>query len=194
MGRIVQNTVLEFCDDNLENVIGTHQRLNNPFQMGEIKKYMKGILNGLANMHKIGIVHRDLKPENILLKNGDAKICVFGSSKFLDRKNHKNTPYVVSRYYRAPELILSSIYYDETIDIWAAGCIFFEFLTLMNMFPGESEGLQVYEMICLLGMPTSEELRKMSEKIDERAMGIIKRIDFQVPYPDMKRLIGDKIG
>jgi len=64
------------------------------------------------------IVHRDLKPENILLKNGQVKICDFGSSKFIDDKNYLNTPYVVSRYYRAPELILASTKYDGAIDIW----------------------------------------------------------------------------
>jgi len=106
-----------------------------------IKQHMRGILNGLANMHAIGICHRDLKPENILLKNGEVKICDFGSSKFLDKKEFKNTPYVVSRYYRAPELILCSRYYDFSIDIWATGCIFFEFLTSQPLFPGESEGL-----------------------------------------------------
>ncbi len=56
-----------------------------------------------------------------------------------------NTPYVVARYYRAPELILGSHYYDESIDIWAAGCILFEIFTRTSLFPGESEGLQLLE-------------------------------------------------
>lgn len=63
-------------------------------------------------------MHRDLKPENILLKDNKVKICDFGSSKFLDEKDFKNTPYVVSRYYRAPELIFASNRYNEKIDIW----------------------------------------------------------------------------
>lgn len=52
-------------------------------------------------------MHRDLKPENILVNKQSqvAKICDFGSSKYID-SNGKNTPYIVSRYYRAPELIL----------------------------------------------------------------------------------------
>lgn len=92
-------------------------------------------------MHDLGICHRDLKPENILLKNDEVKICDFGSSKFLDKKEHKNTPYTVSRYYRAPELILASNFYDESIDIWAVGCILFEFMTRTPLFPGDTEGL-----------------------------------------------------
>jgi serine/threonine protein kinase len=60
------------------------------------------LLNGLKNIHDLNIAHRDLKPENVLLsKKGVIKICDFGSSKIIDPKG-KNTPYIVSRYYRAP--------------------------------------------------------------------------------------------
>lgn len=67
---------------------------------------MKQILLGMAYVHEKQISHRDLKPENILMnKEGVIKICDFGSAKMLDEK--LNTPYIVSRYYRAPELILA---------------------------------------------------------------------------------------
>jgi len=107
-----------------------------------IQKYVKEIFNGLKNMHEIGISHRDLKPENILLKEKEVRICDVGSSKILDKEpNYMNTPYVVSRYYRAPELILACYKYDHSIDIWATGCIIFELLTKTPMFPGDAEGL-----------------------------------------------------
>ena len=80
----------------------------------------------------------------------EVKICDFGSSKVLDKQKYMNTPYVVSRYYRAPELILGSNMYDETIDIWATGCIIFELLTRTPLFCGEAEGLQVLEMAQIL--------------------------------------------
>ena len=101
-------------------------------------------------MHDLGISHRDLKPENVLLKDGIVRICDVGSSKVLDdpkySANPMNTPYVVSRYYRAPELILGTNRYNESIDIWAAGCILFELMTKRPLFPGDSEGLQLVEM------------------------------------------------
>mmetsp|Transcript_23617 Transcript_23617/g.18066 ORF Transcript_23617/g.18066 Transcript_23617/m.18066 type:complete len:95 (+) Transcript_23617:212-496(+) len=93
------------------------------------------------HMHRKKVIHRDLKPENILLKDGDVRICDFGSSKVLDENVSKNTPYVVSRYYRAPELILACRNYTDRIDIWSVGCIIFELVTRMPMFPGDSEGL-----------------------------------------------------
>lgn len=113
--------------------------------MASIKKYVREIFTGLKNMHELGICHRDLKPENILVKDEVVKICDLGSSKILE-KDQLNTPYVVSRYYRAPELILACNEYDFSIDIWATGCIIFELLVKTPMFPGESEGLQIVEM------------------------------------------------
>ena len=69
-------------------------------------------------VHEKGICHRDLKPENILMnKEGVVKICDFGSAKVLS-PNGLNTPYIVSRYYRAPELILACSDYTHAIDIW----------------------------------------------------------------------------
>ena len=73
---------------------------------------------GMAYVHKQGVCHRDLKPENILKNDeGVVKICDFGSAKILSGSG-LNTPYIVSRYYRAPELILACSDYTNKIDIW----------------------------------------------------------------------------
>lgn len=61
------------------------------------------------------------------------KLCDFGSSKNID-KDGKNTPYIVSRYYRAPELILCITKYTTSIDIWAVGCILVELITREPLF------------------------------------------------------------
>lgn len=99
---------------------------------------MYQLLNGLNNIHKLSIAHRDLKPENVLIsKDGIIKICDFGSSKVMD-KTGKNTPYMVSRYYRAPELIMCITKYTEAIDIWAAGCILVELFTYDPIFKGKN--------------------------------------------------------
>lgn len=123
-------------------------------------------------MHELRIVHRDLKPENILIRNNIVKICDFGSSKFIDESpgSYKNTPYVVSRYYRAPELIFASNKYNEAIDIWAVGCILFELITRTPLFPGDTEGLQILEQCCVLGTPKSEEIEKLKETVEERVL------------------------
>lgn len=145
--RIIQNTVLEFCDRSLEDVLRGLEDRSEHLPMETIKKYARQMFNGLKGMHDLGICHRDLKPENVLLKDDEVRICDVGSSKVLDSKEpHMNTPYVVSRYYRAPELILAINRYDATIDVWATGCIIFELITRTPLFPGDAEGLQLIEM------------------------------------------------
>jgi len=116
--RVIQNAVFEFCDKSLEDVLKQLEKENTYLKIDTLKKFVKQILNGLAHMHKMRIIHRDLKPENVLIKDGCAKICDFGSSKVLDEVEYKNTPYVVSRYYRAPELILACTHYNDRIDVW----------------------------------------------------------------------------
>ena len=171
--RLIQNSVFEFCDKNLEDVLKELEKGPKKYlALSEIKRYIKEILNGLKNMHELRIVHRDLKPENILIQNGMVKICDFGSSKFIDEKpgSYKNTPYVVSRYYRAPELIFASNKYNEAIDIWAVGCILFELLTRTPLFPGDTEGLQILEQACVIGSPTPDELIRLGELVEDKVL------------------------
>jgi glycogen synthase kinase 3 beta len=120
------------------------------------------ILKGLVFVHDLGVVHRDLKPENVLMnEEGVVKICDFGSAKIIDKAG-KNTPYIVSRFYRAPELILGISTYGSPIDIWATGCIFAELITQKPLFPGKTEGSQLLEQIAILGTISEEDLAGMS--------------------------------
>lgn len=94
-----------------------------------------------------------MKPENILYTTDRiVKICDFGSSKQIN-PGDKSTPYIVSRYYRSPELLLGCNNYSYSIDIFAVGCIMAELFTLNPLFAGKTEGLQIFEHICLLGKP-----------------------------------------
>mgnify|MGYP000213942388 CR=1 FL=1 len=103
--KLIQNIVFEYMDDNLENMIQAKYKNKDRFREKEIKLMIYQVLRGLDFIHGKNIVHRDLKPENLLWKRGGVvKICDFGSSKYID-PNGQNTPYIVSRYYRAPELI-----------------------------------------------------------------------------------------
>ena len=81
----------------------------------KIRQISKQLLLGLDYCHKKNIVHRDLKPENVLFtqdtQDERVKIFDFGSSKCI-KDNNTSTPYIVSRYYRAPELFLGKIDYN----------------------------------------------------------------------------------
>eukprot|EP00171_Calliarthron_tuberculosum_P014166 IDg14166t1 len=74
-----------------------------------------------------------------------------------ERKGNALTEYVVTRWYRAPELVLSGDAYGRAVDMWAIGCILGEMLARRVLFPGKDFRHQV-ELICsVIGKPTPED-------------------------------------
>lgn len=70
----------------------------------------------------------------------------------------------MTRYYRAPELLLGNIHYGAKIDIWSLGCIFAEMLLGTPIFPGENDADQFFCIVGILGSPNEEQLTKMLGK------------------------------
>lgn len=100
-----------------------------------VQYFLYQILRGLKYIHSANVIHRDLKPSNLLLNaNCDLKICDFGLARPTS-ENECMTEYVVTRWYRAPELLLNSDY-TAAIDIWSVGCIFLELMNRRPLFPG----------------------------------------------------------
>jgi len=112
-------------------------------------------------LHSANIIHRDIKPQNALL-NEDCglKICDFGLSRPLsDEKSEDLTEYVVTRHYRAPEIMLSKHEYNKSVDIWSIGCTFGEILTNNILYPGENYIEQVLMIINMRGTPDQDGLK-----------------------------------
>ncbi|KAI8953792.1 kinase-like domain-containing protein [Xylaria longipes] len=106
------------------------------------RAYAHQIFVALAHLRKCSIVHADLKPDNILVNEtrNVLKICDLGTA--IDRSDAATahteiTPYLVSRFYRAPEIILG-MPYDYAIDIWSIGCTLYELYTGKILFAGDS--------------------------------------------------------
>jgi len=111
------------------------------------------ILQGLAYIHKHGFFHRDLKPENILVAGDRVKLCDFGLAREI-RSRPPYTDYVSTRWYRAPEVLLRSPYYNAPIDMFALGGIMAELYTLRPLFPGSNEADELAKICSVLGTPT----------------------------------------
>ena len=109
------------------------------------------IQRGLKYVHSAGVIHRDLKPSNILVnENCDLKICDFGLARI---QESQMTGYVSTRYYRAPEIMLTWRRYNEKVDIWSVGCIFAEMILGRPLFPGKNHIDQFCVITQLLGSP-----------------------------------------
>lgn len=112
--------------------------VNNSFLICAIllQYFLYQLLRGLKYIHSANVLHRDLKPSNLLLNaNCDLKICDFGLARVTSETDFM-TEYVVTRWYRAPELLLNSSDYTAAIDVWSVGCIFMELMDRKPLFPG----------------------------------------------------------
>ncbi|XP_029910500.1 mitogen-activated protein kinase 12 [Myripristis murdjan] len=117
------------------------------------------MLKGLKYIHSAGIIHRDLKPGNLAINQDcELKILDFGLARQADSEM---TGYVVTRWYRAPEVILSWMHYTQTVDIWSVGCIMAEMLQGKPLFKGSDHLDQLNEIMKITGTPTQEFISKL---------------------------------
>ncbi|KAG6761122.1 hypothetical protein POTOM_034317 [Populus tomentosa] len=145
---------MELMDTDLHQIIRSNQGLSEE----HCQYFLYQILRGLKYIHSANIIHRDLKPSNLLLNaNCDLKICDFGLARPTS-ENEFMTEYVVTRWYRAPELLLNSSDYTAAIDVWSVGCIFMELMNRKPLFPGKDHVHQMRLLTELLGKPTESDL------------------------------------
>ncbi|XP_047321401.1 cyclin-dependent kinase F-4-like [Impatiens glandulifera] len=154
---IRENDVLYFVFEYMEcNLYQLMKDRDKPFSEAEIKSWCLQVFQGLAYMHQRGYFHRDLKPENLLVSKDMIKIADFGLAREIDSLP-PYTEYVSTRWYRAPEVLLQSSFYDSSVDMWAMGAIIAELFTLRPIFPGSSEMDELYKICNVLGTPTRSE-------------------------------------
>tara|TARA_B110000008_G_scaffold259118_1_gene278652 strand:+ start:2137 stop:3267 length:1131 start_codon:yes stop_codon:yes gene_type:complete len=88
----------------------------------KIKDIARQLLQGVYSLHEHNVMHRDLKPDNVLLKGDVIWICDFGLSRQFANDYGVATGYMVTRWYRAPE-IWRKEKYTSKVDMWSIGCI-----------------------------------------------------------------------
>jgi p38 MAP kinase len=116
----------------------------------------------LKYIHSAGVIHRDLKPSNLLINdNCDLKICDFGLAR---EQDHQMTGYVTTRYYRAPEIMLTWQKYSYAVDVWSVGCILAEMLLGQVLFPGNDHVHQFNLITEMLGKPPKEVMERIYSK------------------------------
>lgn len=153
--------VMELMDASLTSVIG--MRLDQE----RISYLMYQLLCGIKHLHSANIIHRDLKPSNIVVdRHCTLKILDFGLARSQDNVNNNMTPYVVTRYYRSPEVALG-MKYDPNVDIWSVGCIMGELIKGQVVFSGVDNIDQWTKITELLGTPSNEFLSRLQRTVRE---------------------------
>merc|ERR1719313_1318342 len=137
--------------------------------MVHVRLYMYQILRGLATLVRRGFVHRDFKPANLLVdpRTLTLKVCDFGTALNLSLgEEEDHNVYLCSRFYRAPELILSVKRTTAAVDVWSAGCIFVELIRGQVIFQGKDGADQLLKIFEVCGTPTNAEVKAMNHMYD----------------------------
>merc|ERR1712217_817877 len=165
--------VTDLMETDLHRVIYSKQVLNDE----HVQYFVYQILRGLLYLHSANVVHRDLKPQNILVnKNCDLKIADFGLARGFGKEEEDAslTDYVVTRWYRAPEVVLLASEYTESIDVWSVGCILCELIGRKPIFTGKDHLDQIKKIIQVVGTPSEADLDWLPAKSPARAF--IKKV------------------
>ncbi|XP_064512261.1 mitogen-activated protein kinase 12 isoform X1 [Pseudopipra pipra] len=146
--------VMPFMGTDLSKIM-KHEKLTED----RIQFLVYQMLKGLKYIHSSGIIHRDLKPGNLAVNEDcELKILDFGLARHTDSEM---TGYVVTRWYRAPEVILNWMHYTQTVDIWSVGCIMAEMITGRPLFKGNDHLDQLTEIMKITGTPTQDFVQKL---------------------------------
>ncbi|KAK3068242.1 mitogen activated protein kinase [Teratosphaeriaceae sp. CCFEE 6253] len=177
--------IQELMETDMHRVIRTQELSDDHCQY-----FIYQTLRALKAMHSANVLHRDLKPSNLLLNaNCDLKVCDFGlarSAASTEDNQGFMTEYVATRWYRAPEIMLTFKEYTKAIDVWSVGCILAEMLSGKPLFPGKDYHHQLTLILDVLGTPTMEDYygiksRRAREYI--RSLPFKKKIPWKVMFP-----------
>ena len=213
--------ITDLMETDLHRVIYSRQELTDE----HIQYFIYQILRGTLYFHSAKVIHRDLKPANILAnKNCDLKICDFGldhgklkdddktvqnlidnpsqpieysNSIIYDDTKRELNDRNISRWYRAPEAILSPESYDKPVDILSIGCILAELLGRQPLFPADNNLDELQKIISVLGSPSEADLDFITdEKIKNFVLRLAKRTkqSFNLMFSNANPVALDLLG
>ncbi|KAJ3269796.1 Mitogen-activated protein kinase [Terramyces sp. JEL0728] len=180
--------VIDLMEVDLHQIIRSQQ----PLTDSHYQYFIYQICKGLKYIHSAQVLHRDLKPGNLLV-NADCelKICDFGLARGISDSPEQHagfmTEYVATRWYRAPEIMLSFKSYTKAIDMWSVGCIMAELLGGKPLFKGRDYVDQLNQILAVCGTPDDETLGRIgSERAQTyvRSLARSPKVPFSQIFPD----------
>ncbi|KAG2389307.1 hypothetical protein C9374_013867 [Naegleria lovaniensis] len=154
--------VFELLEMNLRDVLKHYGRREGKqvgISMDAVRVYTKQLLVALKHIQDCNILHADIKPDNMLVHPSHTKIKLSDLGSASDVSENSITPYLVSRFYRAPEIILG-MKYSYPIDMWSVACTVFELYTGKILFPSQNNNDAIRLMMELKGKFSNKVLKK----------------------------------
>uniref|UniRef100_W5NC79 Homeodomain interacting protein kinase 4 n=1 Tax=Lepisosteus oculatus TaxID=7918 RepID=W5NC79_LEPOC len=157
--------VFELLEQNLFQLL--RERGFRPLAARHIRAVARQLLGALARLKELSVIHTDLKPENVMLVDHSrwpfrVKLIDFGSASIFSEVRFVREPYIQSRFYRSPEVLLG-LPFCEKVDMWSLGCVTAELLLGWPLYPGDSE-LEQVRLICRTqGLPGAHLLDRASK-------------------------------
>jgi mitogen-activated protein kinase 1/3 len=170
----------DLMDSDLNNVLRSKQKLTEE----HYQYFIYQILRGMKYIHSASVLHRDLKPANILCNiSCDLRICDFGLARGFNPNDsfQELTDYVVTRWYRPPELLLMCSQYTPAVDIWSCGCIFAELMNRKPLFQGKDYIDQLQLITNALGTPSEQDITWLASLPEQ--MKYMKNLPKKSPRP-----------
>ncbi|KAI0983076.1 hypothetical protein GJ496_002168 [Pomphorhynchus laevis] len=192
--------VFEPLSMNLREVLKKYGR-DVGLHIKAVRTYTRQLLLALKLLKKCNILHADIKPDNILVNENKMtlKLCDFGSATYANDADI--TPYLVSRFYRAPEIILG-MSYDFAIDLWSVGVTMFECYSGKIMFPGKSNNEMLKIMMEYRGKFPNRLIRRVDKVTNREKVSVLSIVNpkkdlltallgnsHHLPEDEMKRVI-----
>jgi len=133
-----------------------------------VRTFGRQLLLALQLLRAQGVVHADVKPQNIVVSSSltSCKLCDLGSAFREDGPDNVPTPLLVSRYYRAPEVILG-LRHTHALDLWSLGCVLFEAHTGSALFTGRDDSDMLWQMMALRGPVHAKLVRSHLRQYEE---------------------------
>lgn len=145
--------VFECMWDDLREALRKHTK-GRGMTLTAVRSYARQLLAGLLHMHRCNVIHADIKPDNILI-NEDLSIvkwCDLGTAA--DAGDALVNPYMMSGFYRAPEILLGCKL-TVAVDIFALACTLYELFTGKILLTGKNNSEQLKKVVELKGdIPT----------------------------------------
>ncbi|XP_005991679.3 homeodomain-interacting protein kinase 4 [Latimeria chalumnae] len=143
----------------LEQNLFEYQKESNfaPLPVRHIRIITAQVLKALSKLKELSIIHADLKPENIMIVDQTkfpfrVKVIDFGSASIFSEVRYVKEPYIQSRFYRSPEILLG-LPFCEKVDMWSLGCVMAELHLGWPLYPGNNEYDQIRYVCETQGMP-----------------------------------------